>query len=262
MKTTLQILTVLLFLLILGGCASKHYQVAPEIYRERVKVLGVLPLMVDGESTILHPQRQEIVAILQQSASEKYLRLSAQLNARAGYSEVRPVIIDTPSQLQLFAGKTRKTGKDGTSYNSYQPVPVAVSELARAAGVDALLVVVLNGVENKGKRWERLGPRFLESTFNEIQASAMVLAASGEILWEKSGASGPPFVDLQYADFDEAYHNRTDQVTLRFIAPDGLRRALQASDKGLLEKEGFSTLYRTLFDSLSQELAISKFWRK
>ncbi len=261
MKTTLQILTVLLFLLILGGCASKNYQVAPEIYRERVKVLGVLPLMVDAESTILHPQRQEIIAILQQSASEKYLRLSAQLSARAGYSEVRPVIIDNLSQLQLFAGKALKTDKDGT-YNSYQPVPAAVSELARAAGVDALLVVVLNGVENKGKRWERLGPRYLESTFNEIQASAMVLAASGEILWEKPGASGVPFVDLQYADFDEAYHNRTDQVTLRFVTPDGLRRALQASDKGLLEKEGFSTLYRTLFDSLSEELAISKFWRK
>lgn len=261
MKTTLQILTAFLLLLVLGGCASKYYQVTPEVYRERVKVLGVLPLMVDAESTILHPQRQEIVEILQQSAADKYLRLSEQLGASAGYREVRPVIIDAPSQQQLFAGKTLQSGKDGT-YRRYQPAPAAVSALARSAGVDGLLVVILNGVENKGKRSERLGPRYLESNFNEIQASAMVLAATGEILWEKPGASGAPFVDLQYADFTEALHNKTDEVAVRFITPDGLRRALQASDKGLFDKEAFPTLYRLLFDSLSEGLAVGNLWRK
>jgi hypothetical protein len=261
MKTTLQILMAILVLLILGGCASKHYRVTPENYREQVKVLGVLPLLVDAESTILHPQRQEIVTILQQSASEKYLRLSAQLSSRAGYTEVRPVIIDTPSLLQLFAGKTLRSGKDGT-YRSYQPAPAAVNALARSAGVDGLLVVILNGVENKGKRGERLGLRYLEANFNEIQASAMVLAATGEILWEKTGASGPPFVDLQYVDFDEALHNKTDEVKVRFITPDGLSRKLQASDKGLLEKESFSTVYGRLFDSLTEGLSVGNLWGK
>jgi len=262
MKTTLQILTAFLLLLVLGGCASKYYQVTPEVYRERVKVLGVLPIMVDTESTILHPQRQEIIDILQQSAREKYLRLSEQLGASAGYREVRPVIIDAPSQKQIFAGKTLQSGKDGT-YRRYQPAPAAVTALARSAGVDGLLVVILNGVENKGKRWEgRVGTRYLESNFNEIQASALVLAATGEILWEKSGASGAPFVDLQYADFTEALHNKTDEVAVRFITPDGLRRALQASDKGLFDKEAFPTLYRLLFDSLSEGLAVGNLWRK
>jgi hypothetical protein len=261
MKTTLQILMAILVLLILGGCASKHYRVTPETYREQVKVLGVLPLLVDGESTILHPQRQEIVAILQQSASEKYLRLSAQLSADAGYTEVRPIIIDTPSLLQLFVSKTLRTGKDGT-YRSYQPAPTAVNALARSAGVDGLLVVILNGVENKGKRGERLGLRYLETNFNEIQATAMVLAATGEILWEKSGASGAPFVDLQYVDFAEAFHNKTDEVVVRFITPDGLSRKLQASDKGLFDKEAFPTLYQQLFDSLTEGLSVGKLWRK
>jgi hypothetical protein len=262
MKTTLKILMLFSFLLVLGGCVSKHYRVTPEIYREQVKVLGVLPLLVDAESTILHPQRQEIVDILQQSASEKYLRLSAQLSTSAGYGEVRPVIIDPPSQLRLIAGKTLRTGKNGTYY-SYQPAPAAVSALVRSAGVDGLLVVILNGVENNGKRWEgRGGTRYLEANFNEIQATAMVLGANGEILWERPGTTGAPFVDLQYADFAEAYHNRTDEVTVRFITPDGLRRELQASAKGLLEKEAFSTRYRTLFDSLTEGLTVGRLWRK
>lgn len=262
MKQTLQILTAFLFLLMLGGCASKYYQVTPEVYRERVKVLGVLPIMVDAESTILHPQRQVVIDLLQQSARDKYLRLSEQLGASAGYSAVRPVIIDVPSQWQLFAGKTLKSGKNGTTYRSYQTAPAAVTALARNAGVDGLLVVILNGVENKGKRSERLGPRYLEASFNEVQATAMVLGTNGEILWEKPGASGAPFVDLQYVDFDEAFHNKTDEVVVRFITPAGLGRALQASDKGLFDKEAFPTLYRLLFDSLSEGLTVGKLWRQ
>lgn len=261
MKSTLQILTVFLFLLMLSGCVSKFYQVTPEIYRERVKVLGVLPLIVDAESTILHPQREEIISLLQQSASDKYLRLSEQLSGSAGYSTVRPVIIDAQSELQLFAEKTLKTGKNG-AFRTYQPAPDAVSALARNAGVDGLLVVILNGVESKEKRWERrAGPHYLEANFNEIQATAMVLAATGEILWERSGESGSPFVDLQYADFDEAYYNQTDEVAVRFITPDGLSRALQSSDKGPFDKKAFSTLYRRLFDPLCESLAVGKFWR-
>jgi len=261
MKINLQILTGISFLLILGGCVSKNYQVPPEIYREKVKVLGVLPIIVDAESTILHPQRQEIIDILQQSAADKYLRLSEKLAASAGYSAVRPVILDAPSQLQLFAGKALQTGKDGT-YRSYQPAPDAVSALARGVGVDGLLVVILNGVETKGKRNERFGPRYLEASYNEIQVTAMVLAASGEILWLRPGTSGSPFIDLQYPDFDEAFHNRTDEVVVRFITPDGLRRKLQASDKGIFDKDAFSSLYRNLFDTLAEGLAVGKLWRK
>jgi hypothetical protein len=89
-----------------------------------------------------------------------------------------------------------------------------------------------------------------------------VLAATGEILWEKPGTSGAPFVDLQYVDFSEAYHNKTDEVVVRFITPDGLSRALRASEKeGLFDKEAFSTLYRRLFDSLAEGLAVGRLWR-
>lgn len=261
MNRILHMLFVLSCLFSISGCVSNSYQVTPEIYREKVKVLGVLPVIVDTESTILHPQRGEVLALLQQSAADKYLRLSQDLSASAGYSAVRPVIIDEKSEMQLFAEKLLKTNDDG-SYRTYQPAREAVVALAQSAGVDGLLVVILNGVESKERRWERLSPRYLDASFNEIQATAMVLAATGEVLWEKNGASGSPFVDLQYADFDEAYHNRTDQVAVHFITVDGLSRALLATDKGLFDKEPFSTLYGRLFDKISAELKVVKFWQK
>jgi len=67
---------------------------------------------------------------------------------------------------------------------------------------------------------------------------------------------------LQYVDFDEAFHNKTDEVGVRFITTDGLSRALQASDKGPFDKEPFSTLYRRLFDSLSEGLTVGTLWRQ
>lgn len=255
-----KILGTLLLVLLLGGCASKFYRVTPEAYRDQVKTLGVLPVVVDGDSTILHPQRETIVELLRQSAQDQYLRLAARLGTQAGYKAVRPVIVEPQSAAQLLATSTVKTGKDG-AFRVYQPNAAAVSELARSAGVDGLLLVVLNGVESREKRWERGGPRYLEGDFNEIQATVMVLAPTGEILWERPGSSGKPFVDLQYADFDEAYHNRTDQVAIRFITPDGLSRALKASDKALFDKEAVPALYRRLFDALAEGLSVGTLWR-
>lgn len=256
----LLVLSSLLILSMLSGCVSKFYQVPPEVYRERVRVLGVLPVLVDVDSTILHPQRQEIVDLLQGSAVDKYLHLSKLLGETAGYSAVRPVIIDTQSQLQLIGGKTLQTDKTG-SYLRYQPVPEAVSALTRSAGVDGLLFVILNGVESKGRRGERLGTRYLEASFNEIQATVMVLGTTGEILWFRPGTSNSPFADLQYVDFDEAFHNRTDEVSIRFITPAGLSRVLHAADKGLFDKEAFPNVYRQLFESLTEGLAVGQLWR-
>lgn len=255
-----KILGMILLAMLLGGCVSKFYQVTPEAYRDQVKTLGVLPVVVDADSTILHPQREAIVALLQQSAQDKYLRLAAQLGENAGYGAVRPVIVDVQSLQPLLAKSQLKSDKGGT-FREYQPSAEAVAALARNAGVDGLLLVVLNGVDNKGKRWERgVGTRYLEGNYNEIQATAMVLSAAGKVLWLKPGVSGKPFLDLQYADFDEAFYNRTDLVAIRFVTPEGVSRALQASDKGIFDKESFPTLYRQLFTALNEALSVGSRW--
>lgn len=255
-----KILGVLLLLSLLAGCAANFYRVAPEDYRNRVKRLGVLPVLVDSGSTVLHPQKEAVLQILRESALGRETRLVDQLAGGGGYNEVKALGGDAErTAARLLAGSSLLTQK-GSTYRRYQLDPTAASELATAGGVDALLVVVLNGVDGKEKRWERSGPRYLEANYNSIQATALVVAPSGEILWERPGYIGAPFLDLQYADFEEALHNRTDLVQIRFLTPDGLQRALMEADRTLLGKTDFPTLYRQLFDAIADSLRGGDGW--
>lgn len=258
MKRMIGILLVLAFL---AGCTSNFYQVTTVDYQARVKRIGILPILVDENSTILYPQPEAVVGLLRKSAIGRETRLLDQLVANGGYEQIKVLAVEPQGLVsRLFASNAQQTHK-GASYRRYQPNAAVVAELAQSAGVDALLVVVLNGVDAKEKRWDRTHLHFLETNYNTIQASAMVISPSGDVLWERPGYIASPFLDLQYAAFDEAYHNRTDQVRVQFITVEGLERALLATDKSLFGKTGFPTLYRQLFDAITDSLRIGRSWQ-
>lgn len=256
-----RMISTLLALTFLAGCASSFYHVTTDDYRLRVKRLGILPILVDEKSTILHPQSEAVIDLLQQSAAGRETRLLDQLVATGGYEQIKTLTV-APKGLvsRLFNSSTIQAHKDA-SYRQYQPDAAVVAELAQSAGVDALLVVVLNGVEAKEKRRESGGLHYLETNYNTIQATAMVIAPSGEVLWERPGYIAAPFLDLQYAAFDEAYHNRTDQVRVQFVTVEGMERALLATDKTLFGTTGFPTLYRQLFDAITDSLRLGRGWQ-
>lgn len=238
----------------LSGCAGSFYRVAPEDFRARVKRLAVLPLLVDEGSTILHPQREAVVALLRQSAAGREESLAEQLRAQKSYAAVQTVASD-PQRLaaRLLKGSEVQSDKSGV-FRQYRLDPAVAAEVAGKGGADGVLAIVLNGIEAKEKRWERSGLRFLESDYNFIQATALVFDAKGEILWERPGYIGGPFLDLQYANFDEAYHNRSDLVRIEFITVEGLERGLKAVDKTLFAPSELPTLYRQLFDAVAATL--------
>lgn len=252
-------LLILIPLFLLNACSS-FYQVKPEEYKDRVKRLGVVPLIVDAESTILHPQRDVILSALRQSSEGRHRDLAAIIAEDAGYAAVIPIETDPTAAKLLQEGVLLSDqGKDAARH--YRINPAVAAEISRGAGVDALLVVVLNGVDNRGKRWERKGTHYLEENFNEIQATALVVAPDGTILWERPGTIGGPFIDLQYVDFDGAYYNRTDIVEKRFITVDGLKRRLSQQDKNVFGKDLGPSLYRQLFHALGDALTVSGNWR-
>lgn len=238
----------------LSGCAGSFYRVAPEEFRTRVKRLAVLPLLVDEGSTILHPQREALVAVLRESAAGREAHLVEQLRAQRSYASVQPVAIDVQGLApRLLKGSEVQSDKSGVARH-YRLDPAVAAEVAGKGGADAVLLIVLNGIEAKEKRWERSGLRFLESNYNYIQATALVFDTKGEILWERPGYIGGPFLDLQYPDFDEAYHNRSDLVRIEFVTVEGLERGLKAVDKTIFAPSALPTLYRQLFDAVAATL--------
>lgn len=237
-------------LAVLAGCASPHYQMTPQEYGSRVRTLGVLPLLVDGSSRVDHPRAAEVVAALGQAASGREERLVELLRQQKAYFDVRRVAGDPRLLLQqLVEGVLPAAGETGG--RNYRYSRRGATELAERNVVDALLVVILYGDQVAQKRWDRGRLNYLEADFSAILARAAVVLPTGAVAWEYPQGSGDPLLSLQYPAFDEAFHNRSEEVPLRYVTLEGVGRILTEGGTGALEVPG----QPRLFEGLCREIA-------
>lgn len=247
-------LAVLLGVLLLAGCSSGFFKIPKEEYRQTVHTLGVLPLLVDAGSTITHPEREAVVDILRRTSAGREGRLSERIGENKAYFDVRPVAGD-PRQLYAEVVKGSSLRGEGESlYRHYDFADASVAALTQRNVVDALLIVILHGVERQDKRWDRRHLSYLQADFNDVVATAAVVLPSGEIIWEYPGTGDEAFLALQYPDFDEAYYNSTDQVRVKYITLAGLERTLEEQERGVFGKGDFSRHYLKLFSAIAAEL--------
>ncbi|NCO51720.1 MAG: hypothetical protein GW875_06445 [Deltaproteobacteria bacterium] len=214
----------ILVLIPLAGCTNAAYKIPQREYRQQVKTLGVLPLLVDGRSAIVHPEAEAIVRLLRRVAEGRSPQLVETLRAGKGYFDVR--LVQEPPVL--LAEKLL-----GSGLRDSQGLPTGfkldsqyLKDLCQRAAVDALLVMVLQGVEHEEKRWSRNTFEYLTTRFNDIMATAAVVTADGQRVWALNGADATLIQPLQYPDFDEAYYNHTQKVRLKFISYAGLEKSL------------------------------------
>ncbi|APG27832.1 hypothetical protein A7E78_08280 [Syntrophotalea acetylenivorans] len=245
-----------LFLMVLTvsltACGAGSFKVDKEEYRQRVRTLGVVPLLVDANSHVEHPRSQEIGELLRRTSVGQNQHLVDMLKKKKGYFDVRPVSGDGGALFgSLVQGRSLQEGSRGPYYH-YSFNARTVAELARQNTTDALLVVVLNGAVRNEKRWDRTRLSYLEAPFNSILATAAVVLPSGEIVWEYQG--GEAFLNLQYPAFDEAYYNQSDEIPTRFISLAGLERNLESSGRKWLKETALPQPYQELFDQLAKEL--------
>lgn len=229
---------LLLVLFSLTACTNAAYQISPREYRQQVKTLGVLPVLVDGRSVIVHPQAEQIVRLLRRVAAGQSPQVVETLRAKKGYFDVR--LIQEPPQL--LAEKLLRRGLvDARGLPlGFELDPQYLGELCRRAVVDGVLIMVLQGVQHQEKRWSRNTFEYLTTDYNDIMATASVVTADGRRVWALDGASTALIQPLQYPDFDEAYYNRTEQVQLKFISYAGLEKSLippAAQDKQKIPPE-------------------------
>lgn len=241
-----------LLIVSLSACGGAGFKVDKQEYRQRVRTLGVVPLLVDDSSRLEHPRSQEVVELLRRSSAGQHQHLIELLKQQKGYFDVRPVAGDAAALFgRLVRGRVWQEG-DGLPYYHYSFNVQAVAELNQRYSTDALLVIVLNGAVRSEKHWDRTRLSYLEAPFNSVLATAAVVLPSGEVVWESS--SEKPFLDLQYAAFDEAYYNKTDAVATRFITVSGLERYFDEPGRKWLQDTLVPRPYQELFDRLAAEL--------
>jgi hypothetical protein len=253
-----RILAVLMVLMVLTltGCAKSQFKISPEQYRQQVKTLGVLPLLVDRQSTIIHPEREAILDLLERHGADKERWLVEILRSQKNYFDVREVAGDPRVLFQRLVAGNQVLGQGDQLHRRYLFHPGAVTELSQRNSVDGLLVVIVNGIVRNEKRWDRdrTSLNFLQTDYNLVTASAAVVMPPEAVVWEHADVPGTAFLDLQYADFDEAFFNRNEQVQLRFVSLAGLDRTLSKRDTSMFFKSSLSQRYKDLFERLAAAL--------
>jgi len=247
----------LLIAMVLGwmtGCGGGSFTVPKTEYRERVQTLGVLPLMVDEVAPIKHPDRDAVIRLLQTYNDTTRDLLVDILKESKNYFDVRAIPGDARDIFGRLVVGQNPQGRGDELHRGYVFNAAEIATLAEKNVVDALLVVVFNGVERPEKRWDRTKLTFLKADYNVILASAMVITPDGQVLWEYHGKPGESFLPLQYPDFDEAYYNKTEEVKIRFISLPGLERTLAERDQSLFSKSTSSLFYQKLYEQLAAEL--------
>ncbi|MCK5912650.1 MAG: hypothetical protein KAG12_02145 [Desulfuromusa sp.] len=237
-----------LLIVFLSGCGSGKYQIPKKEYQTKVQVLGVLPLLVDYNSSLNYPQKDTLFDILSRSVSGKQSILVERLKKKKGYFDVRS--LSASSELTALSLLSAGSPHDELGWpQGYAFDAATVSEMARKNVVDAILVVVFSGENVEETRRSRTKIETLTTHYSDILTTAAVIDRNGQVLWHLSGKDSFQALALQYADFDEAYYNKTEVVRVKNISLSGIESVLDEDP----DKDGVSELpemYEKLFSTI------------
>jgi len=238
-----------LFIIFLAGCGSGQFQVPKQEYQTRVQVLGVLPLLVDTNSSLNYPEQDNLFAILARSARGKERFLVEKLKEKKGYFDVRSLSVSPELTALSLLSAGSPHDKSGWP-QGYAFDAATIAEIARQNVLDAVLVVVFSGEQIEQTRRSRTKLETLTTHFSDIRATAAVIDRNGQTLWQLSGPESFLALLLQYPDFDEAYYNKTDFVRVKNITLSGIERALDETP----DKNGVVPL-PPMYENLFAEIA-------
>lgn len=260
----LVLLLGLALLPLFSGCAHNYFNIPQDSVAEQVKVLGIVPIIVDSESDIRHPQREELIDLLIRQ-SRLYERSLTRLikNTNSFYTVT---MLDTDPQALFKEQLFRRERRDDASiqYNKYFWKTDGMSELIRKNSLDALMVVVISGITRPERIVSANLLETLEADYNYLIMTAQILDSKGNIIWEypnfrSRSLSYDPLINLQFPNFDEARANLSTKVQVKFKALEGIRRALEERRQDFLLREtGDVKLYMDQFESMTELLTISR----
>ena len=224
------------------GCAQNHFNIPAENYAEKVKVLGVAPILIDADSDIAYPQKELLIPLMADLNRKYEPLLVRKLQATGNYYAVT-LLADEPVQLfNSLMARREKRDDANTQYNKYFWKKDEIGEYIRKNRLDAVMVVVVSGLSKTSKIFSSNLLTSLETNFNFLTMTAQILGPDGTVLWEYPNFRGRllayyPLVNLQYPDFSESEANVSKVTTVRYKSLDGIRRTLEVKKNDLLFRE-------------------------
>ncbi len=237
-----RLVLLLPMLLLMFGCSRNYYNVPADSLAEKVKVLGVAPIIIDLESDIRHPQKEQLLAMvtgLNRSHEVLFVRKLKKTNSFYSVS----LLGGEPRSIFANLYSRREVRNDASiQYNKYFWKGDEMREYLRRNNLDALMLIVVSGITKVDKVSSANMLSSLTSEFNYLIMTAQIVDANGTVLWEypnfrRRFLGHDPLVALQYADFSEAKANLSDSVTVKFRSLEGIKRSFEEKDKDILWRE-------------------------
>jgi len=260
MVQTVRNILFLFIILVVTGCAQNYYNIPREAYEKKVRVLGVAPIMLDGDSDIRHPEKGEILKIVRDANRRNEKELVEILKNNGEYFSVR-FLDDEADQLFATVVSRRERRDDaGVVYNKYFYKPDEIRKYVQRNNVDAVMLVTVSGITMLEKIYSNTKLAYLEENYNNLIMTAQILDADGTTLWEYPNfrqrfLTYSKMFAFQYPDFEEARANLTDQVKLKFKSVPGVGRAFtQTESSSVNSSKQVSELYNKQFADMNSFL--------
>ena len=236
------ILLCVLFATAVTGCSQNHFNIPSENFADRVRVLGIAPIIVDADSDIRHPQKDLLISLVTET-NRKYEQQFVRKLKAAGNSYSTTLLDGDPQSIYGKLFSRRETRNDAAIlYNKYFWKNDELRDYLQKNNLDAVMLLVVSGL-TKSESVTSIGQlKSLTSDYNYLTMTAQILDANGTILWEYPNfhqriLNYNPLINLEYPDFNEAEANQTNRVQVKFKTIEGIRRTLEQKRKDLLLRD-------------------------
>lgn len=250
------LLVVTLLTTVISGCSQNHFNIPTENFADKVRLLGIAPIIVDVNSDIKHPQKDELISLVTEINRKYEQQFVRKLKATGNFYTVALMDGDPQAIYSKLSSRREKRDDATILYNKYFWKNDELREYIQKNNLDAVMLLVVSGL-TKNEKVTSLGQmKSLTTDYNYLTISAQILDANGTTLWEypnfrQNNPSYDPLINLEYPDFNEAEANLTTSTNVKFKTIEGIRRALELKKKDLLRQETQEPeIYGKLFDEM------------
>lgn len=245
------------------GCAQNRFNVPTENFAEKVRVLGIAPILIDTESDINYPQKDLLVPLISELNRKYEPMLVRKLQSTGNFYAVTPLADDPRQLLSSLVARREKRDDANVQYNKHFWKTDEIGAYIKKNRLDAVMMLVVSGLTKNSKLYSSNLLTSLETNYNFLMITAQIVGPDGTVLWEYPNFRGPlltyyPLVNLQYPDFSESEANLSRNTVLRFKSLDGIRRTLeQKKSDWLLRETQEPEVYGRLFDEMTSLIKYS-----
>ena len=243
-------------LMLTFGCAQNYFNVPKKNFAEKVKVLGVAPILIDADSDIKFPQKDQLITLVAEMNRKYEQQFVRMLKATGNFYTV--ALLDGDPQRIYGNLFFRRESRDDAAiqYNKYFWKNMELRDYIQKNNLDAVMIMTVSGISKNEKILSSNLMSSLTSDYNYLIMSAQILDANGTVLWEYPNFRSRiltyyPMINLQYPDFSEAEANLSPSANIKFKTLEGIKLTLEQKRKDLLLRETQeSVVYGKQFDEI------------